>query len=460
MAQKAVTLGDEGGENIQNAEEVRAIGARLDALPVTSFHHLLAFVIAAGLIVDSVDIAISASIAGALLHTRFTDMNGVAALAMATSLGLGLGGLAMGVLADRFGRATMMRYNMAVIAICGIGAALAATFEQLLAWRGLTAFALGGETILAYGMLTEFMPARLRGRWLAWVALLASVGLPLSMAMAYWIAPLEHGWRWLLAAPALAAMFIFVLRFALPESPLWLASRARSTAAQKIVEKLERGAAAAGKQAPIALSPASEDAARLYAATDRLREFISRFVVASAIHIGAMTAMFGFVSWLPAFFVSAGRDVADSALFSAVMTAGAPFGAAAALWLSDRFERKWMLMTGALGACVLGAGYAAAASDQMIMGLGFLTVVAIYFFATVGMFTYVPELFATRVRLRALGGVSAVGRGAAFLLPLLIAPLFAAASQAGVIAFVASVLAAQALLVWSFGPRTKARPLL
>ncbi len=441
--------------------QARALGARLDRLAIGSFHHRLALIVAAGLIVDGVDIAISASIGGALLSTGFTDIEGVGALAMSTALGLGLGGLVMGFLADRFGRMMMMRINIVIVAVAGLAAALAPTLEVLLVWRALTALALGGETVLAYGILTEFMPARRRGLALAWVALLATIGLPLSMALAYFIAPLEHGWRWLLAAPSLAALVVFGLRLALPESPLWLASRGRIRAAEHIVARLEARSPSFAEMSPAAGAQTAIKAAAPLASQSATRKggVASRLLVAGGIHIAAMTAVFGFVSWLPTFFVASGRDVAASALFGAVMTAGAPVGGAIALGLADVFERKWMLVVGAVGACALGLLYVMADTDAGLMSLGFLTVSAIYFTGIIGMVTYVPELFSTAVRLRALGFVSALGRGAALAAPMIVPALFGAFGQGGVVALVCVVLFIQALLVAWLGPLTNNRSL-
>lgn len=446
------------------AEAAARIGARLDRLALTGAHQRLALIMAAGLVVDSVDIAVTASIGGALVEAGFADLNGVAALAMASAFGLGLGGLVVGALADRFGRVLMLRLNILVIIAGGFGAALSPSLEELLVWRALTALALGGETVLAYGMLTEFAPARARGRWLAFVALLASIGLPLSMAAGRFVLPLADGWRWMLAAPSLAGLGIFALRFWLDESPRWLAAKGRFDAAEPIVARLEReaergrrpSAADAAANAP----HRAADMARAGAQPERQAHPLwRRLAVAGTVHVAAMTAVFGFVSWLPTFFVASGRDVASSALFSAVMSAGAPAGAALALLLADRFERKWLVVAGAGAAASLGAVYALQSAAGPIMGVGCLTVVAIYFAATVGLMSYAPELFPTASRLAAIGFASALGRGAAFVLPMIVAGLFQAAGQGAVVAFVGAVLVLEAALVGAWGPRTSGRAL-
>ncbi len=431
------------------------IGARLDRMPVTRFHHQLAIIVAAGLIVDSVDLAMTAGVSGALLREGFADLSQIAHLAMATTFGLAAGGAVMGYLADRFGRLFMMRVSMLAVIVTALGAASASSIEALIGWRLGAALALGGETVLAYGIMIEFMPARLRGRWMSWVALLASVGLPMTMALGLFFLPMEAGWRWLLAAPALAGFVVFGLRLLLEESPRWLYLRGAGEAAMAIVKRVEASA-----KTPL---PAIEPARPLAPVADgearplsvRQASFGARFVVASAIHVAALVAVWGFVAWLPTFFVAAGHSVVASTQFSLIMMIGAPAGSVLALWAADRFERKWSVVASALAAAAFGAAYAFTATPLLIVSLGFVVVTMLYLYATLAMISYVPELFATKARLQTIGMAAAIGRIAAFAAPLVIVPLFAETGQRGVVAFVAALLVAQALVVARLGVRTR-----
>lgn len=429
------------------------VGERLDRLPLTAFHYRLALVVAAGLLVDSVDIYVISGVAGALVRTGAADLGDVARLAMATTASLAIGGLVAGLLADRFGRLAMMRASMAVIIIGGLGATFAPSFEHLLGWRIVTALGLGGETVLALGMLTEFMPPSFRGRSMAAVGLIGSFGLPLSLSLGYFVLPQVEGWRWMLAIPTAAGVIILILRFYLFESPRWLAARGRLEEAGAIVALVEASAEHAR------VSPIETPRPPLRESGQADRSIWRKLATASAIHIATMSAVYGFVSWLPTFFASSGYTIASSTLFSALMTLGAPVGTVIALLVTDRVERKWAVVIAALSAAALGVVYALVATPAAILGFGFLVVATIYISATIGLFSYVPELFPTEMRLRAIGFVSMLGRGAAFALPMLVVPIFSAWGQPGVVTLVAGALVLQAAIVALLGVRTQNRSL-
>src|SRR5262249_16227383 len=148
-----------------------------------------------------------------------------------------------------------------------------------------------------------------------------SLSFPLTLVVGQHVLANAGGWRLLLAIGALAGAVVFLLRLSLPESPRWLAANGATAKAELIVAKVEDSA---GTPLPQVALPALIE-------TERARIGICAiapgFATAAAINIAAIGAVYGFVSWLPTFFVAAGRDVATSTAFSAVMTLGAPVGA-------------------------------------------------------------------------------------------------------------------------------------
>jgi putative MFS transporter len=182
-------------------------------------------------------------------------------------------------------------------------------------------------------------------------------------------------------------------------------------------------------------------------------------IVGSAVNIAVMSAVFGFINWLPSFFAKQGHDVATSLGFSALMALGSPIGVLVGLAISDRIERKIGIVLFSLAAALLGLGYAFAASAIAIASLGFLVVTFVYVVGTLGMTAYVPELFPTHVRMSAVGFCSTMGRVVAIGMPFVVVALFARAGQPAVIGLVAAILLAQAALVALLGVRTNGRPL-
>jgi putative MFS transporter len=366
---------------------------------------------------------------------------------MWTTSGFIVGGLLTGLAADAFGRLRPMFVTIAMVIVGGICAASAQTFQQLVFWRFVTALGLGGDLILAYGLLTEFAPPRTRGRWLAWVALLGNLGLPLCLLMGHFILPGPDGWRMMIAIPAVAAIVVLLLRLMLTESPRWLATVGRYAQADLIVAAVEA-------QARKASEPVLVPAPSPRASTNAKERFGTYVAVGAAIHVGTMAAVFGFVSWLPTFFATS-LSIKDSTLFAGLMAAGAPAGTLVAFFVTDRVERKWGVVGAALLAALLGVAYVSASNVQGVIALGFATVTSLYVMATLGVYTYVPELFDTRRRLRVIGLLLMLGRLAALAMPFAVVPLFTAGGQAGVYMLIFALLLIQAAVVALFGPRTR-----
>jgi putative MFS transporter len=432
----------------------------MDRLPITSFHRGLIARLGAGLFVDGFDVYAASAVAAALLKAQIASMNQVAALVSFTFIGLAIGGSAAGVVADRLGRRRVLVATLTLVIVGSLGAATSTDMQQLIAWRVLTAMGLGGETVLAYATALEFVPPSVRGRWLAGLGLIANVAIPAALAAGVALSPLPQGWRWMLVIPGVAAVIVLYLRRRLPESPRWLASRGRVAEAERVVAAIER--TAPDSQSSV-VWPEQEHGAGVV--TDGRapqlfgRENRRNLVVGSAINVGVMSAIFGFISWLPSFFAQEGHDVASSLGFSTLMALGSPIGVLFGLMISDRIERKVGITVFSVAAALLGLIYASAASAHAIAGWGFLVVMSVYLVGTLGMTAYVPELFPTAVRMSAVGFCTTIGRITAIGMPFLVVGIFSRAGQAGVVALIAAILLGQALLVGTLGIRTNRRSL-
>jgi putative MFS transporter len=442
-----------------------SLAARLDRVPIGPFHRKLLLLIGAGLLVDGFDVYLTAGISAALVRQAVADLHQIAYLAMSTAIGLGVGGLIFGVLGDRIGRRRTMQWTLLLVTLASLAAAMSATFPQLLAWRFLSCLGLGGETVLGYATLSEFLPPQWRGRWAARLGLIANLGVPLGLFMGYFVLPQPSGWRVMLAIPGFAAAVVFFLRLQLVESPRWLASRGREAQAEAIVRNIEATAPPDSSPSPARalLEPPESDVAS-QAPGDARGSLLDaahrgRLAVAIAINIAIMCAVFGFVSWLPTFFAASGQSVAKSVVFAGVMAVGAPAGTLAGMLITDRVERKWGVIATSLLAVVLGVIYAFAKTPAAILGIGFLDVTVLYAFGTLGLVGYVPELFPTGLRMRAVGLTATIGRLVVMFLPLIIVPVFSAKGQAGVISLIGLILLVETAIVLRWGVYTKGRSL-
>ncbi len=160
-------------------------------------------------------------------------------LGSASFVGMAVGAMGSGVLADRFGRKPVFQVSMI---IWGVGSYLCSTAHspvELGAYRVLLGLGMGMELPLAQTLMSEFIPARQRGKYLAlmdgnWPIAFICAGL-----MSYYVLS-AYSWRTMFLLGAVPALFLLVIRRYVPESPRWLESRGRHAEAADIVERIEQ----------------------------------------------------------------------------------------------------------------------------------------------------------------------------------------------------------------------------
>jgi len=134
-------------------------------------------------------------------------------------LGWAAGGAIFGVLGDRLGRTRTMVYTILIYA-CFTGlSATAQTWQQLAAFRFLTALGVGGEWAAGASLVAEVFPKRSRAMALGSLQSLSAVG---NMAAALICLALSGvSWRWAFVVGVLPAFVVVVIRRSLKEPERW-----------------------------------------------------------------------------------------------------------------------------------------------------------------------------------------------------------------------------------------------
>ena len=134
-----------------------------------------------------------------------------------------IGSFLSGVLGDRYGRRFTYQVNLLVIGLTSLAAAFAPSMQWLIGCRLIMGLGLGAEIVIGYSTLTEFVPPRSRGRWLAWLALITDSAVAVSALAGYFVIP-AFGWRPMFALAGVGALVVWKSRAKMPESPRWLES--------------------------------------------------------------------------------------------------------------------------------------------------------------------------------------------------------------------------------------------
>jgi MFS transporter, putative metabolite:H+ symporter len=431
-------------------------GARLDRLPIGPFHHRILILIGIGMFFDGFDIYIAGTVLGVTLKSGFSTLQENALFVSITFVGMMLGSFGTGFLGDRYGRRFTYQFNLMMFGLASLAAAFAPNMMFLIACRFVMGVGLGAENVVGYSTMTEFAPARVRGKYLGLMAVCVVTGLPIALLLASLVIP-QFGWRAMFVIGGIGAMIVWYLRKSLPESPRWLEAVGRTEEAEVLLQSIEIEAARGRPlppPAPPSTVPVSSDLATLFAPP-----LLSRMIVGSICLITINTLLYGFVTWLPVFFIKQGLSVATSFGYSLLMALGAPIGSGIGALTADRWGRKPTIIGASLVSVIFGILYPMVSDPVLLPVVGFALTVPIYVLVALLFGVYIPELFPTEVRLRASGLVNTLGRGATIVTPFIVVALFEANGIAGVMALMVGLLLLQIVAVWAFGIEPKNRSL-
>ena len=184
-----------------------------------------------GLVFDGFELGLmplaSLSVSRDLLGDGYTPTLGgdwFARFTAALMLGAAIGGILLGSLGDRIGRARAMGVSILVYSVfAGLGAWVQ-TQEQMLILRFIVGLGVGGVWPNVVALVAECWPEKARPTVAGLMGVAINTGILLLSQVAQFWSLTETSWRWLFQLAAVPAVLgVLVLCF-LPESPAWLAS--------------------------------------------------------------------------------------------------------------------------------------------------------------------------------------------------------------------------------------------
>ncbi|MFC5062640.1 MFS transporter [Actinomycetospora atypica] len=440
--------------------------AALETLPLSRWHRTIVVLVGIGSFFDLYEVFLGGVLAPILAKEFALGSTGKAAVVASGFLGMFVGANVLSVLADRLGRRRVFLLNLLTYSLFSLLAAFSPNIETFLVLRFLAGIGLGCELVLVDTYLAEFLPAKVRGRYIAWAYTVGFLGVPVAallggkLVAAQEIAGVE-GWRWLLVAGSLGALFVIVMRRVLPESPRWLESRGRPEEAERVVRDVAArvGAPHAVDELPPRL-PVDPVVARSTGEVLRIAftDYRRRTVMLFVFQILQTVAYYGFGTLAPLVLVSKGFEITESLGYAALSFAGYPIGSLLSVPLVERFERKYLIIGSALAIGFFGIVFAAASTPWLIVLAGFLLTTASNVFSN-SFHIYQAEIFPTAIRSTASGVAYSLSRGTSVVLPFIAVPLLATAGPVAVFGGSAVLIVVLCLDVGLLGPLTNGRAL-
>lgn len=333
----------------------------------------------------------------------------------AALLGLMLGAFALGPVADRIGRRSLLIGATAMFGVFTLSTAYAANLQEVIVFRFLAGVGLGGAMPAFISLAAEYTP---RSRRRQVVALLWA-GFPLGGVvvglLASWLIPTE-GWRVLFliggAVPLGLALMLLCL---LPESIAFLASQGAAgprirTLLSRIVPDANIGAEA---QFTCPAEPSHSGARALFQhGRGRVTALLWGSYFATFLMLITTTA------WAPTLLEQSGLARAEAAraiaLFAAGSVIGTPLAGILLAWLGTRHVLPIALLG---GAATIGALGIVGPSATLVLAIMFCAGFCLGI-ASSGLIALAPLLYPTPIRSTAVGWAMGWGRAGSFAGPL------------------------------------------
>ena len=446
--------------------------ARLDRLPATRAVWTLVTLLSLGGMFEFYDLFMTGYVvpglvrAGLLANVAVGIFSGPALFVAATFTGLFIGTFVFGFVADRYGRRSVFTYSLLFYCAATLVMAFQNSGVMVCLWRMIAGIGIGVELVTIDTYIAELVPKEIRGRAFAFNQTVQFAVVPV-VAFLSWVlvpqAPLGiDGWRWVVAIGSLGALFVWVLRRGVPESPRWLIQQGRLAEADAIARDLEARVVADRGGAP--LPPPAAHPVEKAEAEGRFAEiwqppYRSRTIMLMVFQFFQTFGFYGFAAWVPTLIAQqTGINLGASLLYSFIIAIASPFGPLLAMSFADKVERKWQLVGAAIGVGGFGLLFSMQSAMAPLVVCGVLITLCNNILSNT-FHGYQTELFPTRVRARAVGFTYSFSRISTVFASFIIGFFLQTAGTTGVFGLIAFAMLMVVLSIGIFGPRTNDREL-
>ena len=412
--------------NMDTTMQMRpAISARIDRLPLS--REIWGIMLLAGVawLVESYDVGVIGSVLPSLQKEFQLGAFSVGLLAIASTLGIVIGVIPAGWMADTIGRKKILITGTAWYAVFSLLCGFAPTPAALVVLRFMAGLGMGAIFPIPYAMATELTPRHFRGAMTAVLDSFLSVGYFAAPLIASAVIPgmaQDMGWRVLFYIGGFPLLFVPALLKWMPESPRWLAVKGRTFEADAIVSRLEHDIECrTGGQLPPPRFEAKGDTGNIDGGANRStrqrsrytqifqRPYLKRTVMMWVAFSCILFIFYAIQTYTPTVLIQQGNAKATAFLLTAIIVIASIPGKYAAAFAVERFGRKatliWFTGAAAVAALLFGLLHnpVLTLSCGIILaffGIGVDPVIKIYG----------AEQYPTRIRETGIGLFEGVGR--------------------------------------------------
>lgn len=282
---------------------------------------------------DGLDTGIIGFIAPALLDDWGISKPQLAPVLSAALVGMSIGAILSGPLADKFGRKKVITFTTLLFGAFTVLCGFATSTQELMIYRFITGIGLGAAMPNISTIVSEYMPVKRK----AFLTGLAGCGFMLGISCggllsAYLLESL--GWaQVIIIGGVVPLILVIILLVKLPESPQYLIKNNQSSKAQHILEMIQ------GK-------PFSDRIVIRLAHTEvqstqsPIKQVLSKYLASSSMLwlccFMSLLVFYLLTSWMPVILKTAGFTTQQFSLIAAIFPFGGVIGAIIMGWYMDK----------------------------------------------------------------------------------------------------------------------------
>ena len=313
----------------------------IDDSKYNSFHFSVLVLCLTVIISDGYDLVVYGAVVPELMKDWGLTPIQAGVIGSYAMIGMLIGALIFGPLADRVGR-------KAVILVCLV---MFATFTGLVGfsrnttefglYRFIAGLGLGGVMPNCISIVTEYMPKSLRSTMVAIMFCGMQVGSILAAGIGIFLIP-THGWKIMFLIGAVPLVLVPFIYLYLPESLEFYLKRNRIDKIKSIMQASDPSYQAQADD-KLELATVKISAVPVVNLFQEGRAFSTiMFWIA---YVMNLLIIYAIAVWLPKLMQNAGYSVGSSLWFLVVSNLGAVVGAISGAWMSDKFDGKKILVT-------------------------------------------------------------------------------------------------------------------
>ncbi|MFU0886533.1 MFS transporter [Kluyvera sichuanensis] len=303
--------------------------------PLSRYQKLVIFLGFCVIALDGFDIAIMGFIAPTLKQEWGVSNHELGFVISTALIGLALGALFSGPLADWLGRKKIIINSVFFFGFWTIATAFSQNIEQMIFFRFMTGLGLGAAMPNMSTLVSEYAPERQRSFIITVIFCGFTFGAAIGGFAASWLIP-EFGWHSLMAlGGVLPLLFAPVLIWKLPESARFLViKQAPAARIHAILQRFFPGQISENVSFILPQQPIKSSAMRIVLS----REYLFGSLMLWLVYFMGLFLVYILGSWLPTLVKEIGLTVSQAAIMTAIYQAGGTVGSLFAGWLMDRID--------------------------------------------------------------------------------------------------------------------------